>query len=111
MIWIFFEFYLSTDIDNIIFTRLLLYTNLFCKFKVFRRAVHLFDVLIVTASGNLKNFAQIFYCILCTVPMNDCILETWLHFLSMDRIKSRSSSFSIFNRLISYACSATISLG
>ena len=71
----------------------------------------MFDVLIVTTSGNLKNFTQIFYCILCTVPMNDCILETWLYFLSMDRIKSRSSSFSIFNRLISYACSATISLG
>lgn len=35
--------------------------------------------------------------------------ETAVHFLSMDRIKSRSSSFSIFSRLISYACSATMS--
>lgn len=43
----------------------------------------MFDVLVVTTSGNLKNLAQSFYCILCTVPMNDCIFETWLHFLSM----------------------------
>ena len=94
-----------------LFARFLLYTNLFCKFKVFRRVVQMFDVLVVTTSGNPKNFTQIFYCILCTVPMNDCILETWLHFLSMNCVKSRSSSFSIFSRLISYACSATISLG
>ena len=71
----------------------------------------MFDVLVVTTSGNLKNLTQIFYCILCTMPMDDCIFETRLHFLSMDRIKSRSSSFSIFSRLISYACSATMSLG
>ena len=93
------------------FTRFLLCTNLFCKFKVFRRVVQMFDVLIVATSGNLKNLAQSFYCIFCTVPMNDCVFEIWSHFLSMDRIKSRSNSFSIFNRLISYACSATISLG
>ena len=49
--------------------------------------------------------------LLCTMPMDDCIFETRLHFLSMDRIKSRSSSFSIFSRLISYACSAAMSLG
>ena len=102
---------LHSTVAVCLFTRFLLCTNLFCKFKVFRRVVQMFDVLIVTTSGNLKNFAQVFYCIPCTVPMNDCIFETWLHFLSMDRIKSRSSSFSIFNRLISYACSATMSLG
>ena len=43
--------------------------------------------------------------------MNHGIFEVWLHFLPTDRIKSRSSSFSIFKRWISYACSAIISLG
>ena len=94
-----------------LFTRFLLCTNLFCKIKVFCRVVQMFDILVVTTSGNLKNFTQIVYCILCTMPMDDCIFETRLHFLSMDRIKSRSSSFSIFSRLISYACSAAMSLG
>ena len=42
------------------------------------------------------------------MPVNDCIFETWLHFLPADCRKSRNSSFSIFNRLISAACASTI---
>ena len=42
------------------------------------------------------------------MPVNDCTFETRLHFLPTDCRKSRNNSFSIFNRLISAACTSTI---
>ena len=80
------------------FARFLLYTNLFCKFKVFRRVVQMFDVLVVTTAGNFKELAHLAQCVLPAVAMNHGIFESWLHFLPTDRMKSRSNSFSIFNR-------------
>ena len=67
------------------------------------------QILIISASGNLKELAHFFYRISFTMSMNDCIFEVWLHLLPTDCRKSRSSSFSIFKRLISYACSLMIS--
>ena len=42
------------------------------------------------------------------MPVYYHVLYLCPHFLSVNRRKSRSNSFSIFNRLISYACSATM---
>ena len=45
------------------------------------------------------------------MAVDNSIFKSWLHLLPMDRIKSRSSSFSILSRWMIYVCSATISLG
>ena len=83
----------------------------FSKGSILFRPVHSLDKAVITASGHRKESAHDKHGILLTVTVNHCILCLCSHFLPVDRRKSRSNSFSILNRLISYACSAIISPG
>lgn len=60
------------------------------------------DKVIIAASGYPKEGTHGRYGVVLPVQMDDIVFDVWPHFLSVNRRKSRSSWFSIFNRLISY---------
>ena len=75
----------------------------FCKSRVFLRPAQSMDKIIISASGYLKEAAHDGYWIFVSMPMDHCVFCSWPHFLSMERRKSRNSSFSIFSRLFSFS--------
>ena len=83
----------------------------FSKDSIFFGALHPLYKAVIAASGHCKESTHYQYRILFPVTVDYCILCLCSHFLPVDRRKSRSNSFSILNRLISYACSAIISPG
>ena len=83
----------------------------FCKSSVFLRPAQTMDEVIVSASGHLKEAAHNGYRIFVSVPVDHCVFCPWPHFLSVERRKSRNSSFSIFSRLFSYLYSASVFAG
>ena len=83
----------------------------FSKDSIFFGALHPLYKAVIAASGHCKESTHYQYRILFPVTVDYCILCLCSHFLPADRRKSRSNSFSILNRLISYACSAIISPG
>ena len=89
----------------------LLLPDCFGKSCILFRSVHSFDIAVIAASGHCKESAHSKHRIFLPVAVDYCVFYFCSHFLSVDRRKSRSNSFSILNRLISYACSAIISPG
>ena len=75
----------------------------FRKSRVFLRPAQSMDKIIISASGYLKEAAHDGYWIFVSMPMDHCVFCSWPHFLSMERRKSRNSSFSIFSRLFSFS--------
>ena len=83
----------------------------FSKGSIFFGSLHPLYKAVIAASGHCKEPTHYQYRILFPVTVDYCILCLCSHFLPVDRRKSRNNSFSILNRLISYACSAIISPG
>lgn len=77
-----------------------LFRNDFCKGCV--RSAKTMDEIIASTSGYLKEATHDGYRIFVSVSIDHCIFRLRSHFLSVERRKSRNSSFSIFNRLFSY---------
>ena len=92
-------------------TFVLLISDFLCQCGVFLGPVQILYKAVIAASGHRKESAHDKYRILFPVTVNDSIFCPGSHFLSVDCRKSRSNSFSIFNRRISRACSAIISPG
>ena len=85
-----------------------LFYNDFCKGCIFLRPAQTMDEIIVSASGYLKGATHNGYRIFVLVPADHCVFYPWPHFLPVERRKSHSSSFSIFNCLFSYLYSANV---
>ena len=83
----------------------------FSKGSIFFGSLHPLYKAVIAASGHCKEPTHYQYRMLFPVTVDYCILCLCSHFRPVDRRKSRSNSFSILNRLISYACSAIISPG
>ena len=90
---------------------ILLLAYFLCQICIFLHSAKPMHKTVISASGYLEQPAHNGYRILCPVAADDRVFCSRPHFLPVDRRKSRSNSFSIRKRLISYACSATISLG
>ena len=67
--------------------------------------------IIITTSGYPKELTHYRNRILTAVALDYSVFNEWLHILSVNCIKSRSSSFSIFNRLFSYLYSCKVRAG
>ena len=74
------------------------------------RLIQSFYIIIVAAARHTKETAHSRHWITILVHVNDLVLYSRPHFLPVNCRKSRSNLFSSFRRLISYVCSATISL-
>ena len=85
-----------------------LFCNDFCKGCIFLRPAQAMDEIIVSAAGYLKETTHNGYRIFVLVPADHCVFYPWPHFLPVERRKSHSSSFSIFNCLFSYLYSANV---
>lgn len=81
----------------------LLLTYLFGKFRIFLRLALTTHKAVATTPGHLKEAAHHGYGIFFPVTVYYCIFYLWPHFLPVDCRKSRSKSFSIFNRLFSFS--------
>ena len=89
----------------------LTYSDLFRQRQLLRRDVHTPDIVIVSAAGYLKEAAHLADAVFLPVTVDPFVFDACFHPFPVSERKSRMSSFSIFSRCISYACSATISLG
>ena len=83
----------------------------FCQGRVFLRPTQTMDIIIVSASGYLKEATHNGYRIFVSVPVDHGVFCPWPHFLPVERRKSRNSSFSILSRLFSYLYSASVFAG
>ena len=63
--------------------------------------------MVISTTGYIKEPAHCRYRVTIPIHMDYLIFDQWPHFLPANCRKSRSSLFSIFRRLISYACSAS----
>ena len=88
-----------------------LFRNGFCKGCIFLRSIQSMNEIIVSTSGYLKETTHDGYRIFISVPVDHGIFRPRSHFLSVERRKSRNSSFSIFSRLFSYLYSASVFAG
>ena len=82
-----------------------------CQLRVRFRIANSLAETVISAPAYSKELTHDRYGIPLLVSVYYHVFYLCPHFLSVNRRKSRSNSFSIFNRLISYACSATISTG
>ena len=73
------------------------------KGSILFRMLHPLYKAVIAASGHCKELAHDEYWILFSMTVNHRVLCLRAHFLSVDRRKSRSNSFSIFRRLFSFS--------
>ena len=108
MITVFVQPQLHPAIAVCVFALLLLPGNLVYNRLVWVRTVQIVGIGVVPTPGNAKEFAHPTNRILFPMTVNHSIFRLSSHFLPVDRRKSRSSSFSIFKRSISYLYSAIL---
>ena len=89
----------------------LAFSDLLGQGQILCRDLHPFDISIVAATWDAEEPAHLTDTVLLPVMVDHLIFNAGFHSFPISERKSRNNSFSIFNRLISYACSATMSLG
>ena len=79
-------------------TMRLTFPNFVCQGQIASGNIHSFDIVIVAASGHLKEPAHFADAIFLPMTVDDHIFYAYPHFLSVSERKSRINSFSILNR-------------
>ena len=86
-------------------------TNLLGQWEILCRYLHSLYISIVTTARDAEEAAHLADAVFLPVAVDHLVFDAGLHSFPVSERKSRSNSFSIFSRCISYACSATMPRG
>ena len=89
----------------------LTFPDFLCQRQILCRDIHAPDIVIISAAGYFEETTHLADAVFPPVTVDYFVFDAYFHFFPVSERKSRMSSFSIFSRCISFACSATISLG